>query len=578
MRTATPMTTPGPGVADIATAPNGAAALFEVLRAWGVRHVFTCPGTTEVAFLDASLGYPDVRVTLTTHESIAVAMADGYARVSGLPAVVYLHTNVGLTNGLSNLAAAQLARSPVVVLNGLKATAIQGRGGFTTAPAIRDFVRQYVKYDWQSLRADALGEDLNRALKVAVAAPAGPTYLGLSQDLVESAAPVPLPEAGRYRVGGRVRPDPDQAAVAVRHLRGAARPLLVAGGELAAAGGIGDLLALAEALDAPVVGEDRRTIESRACPPDHSHYAGFYSPTLEAVRTADVILLAGVRSFIEFEPPAVPAVPPGATLIHLCADPAEIGKVYPADVALVGDAGLALADLRDALGAAPFPRVAQIARRDHCRRARDAYRAAQDSARLEGARLAETTPIRVPALLQTLAPLLGDRARVVADAVTGSAGTLTYLLPCAARGFHTTASGSLGWGMGAALGIKLAAPEDDVVAVVGDGVFQFGLQALWTAVNDAIPVIWVVINNQSYAAVKSALQRYGGAAAARGEYPASAIPGPNLAAIARGFGAFGERIERLSDLAPALNAARDHNGPAVIEVLTDPDDVGPRPT
>jgi benzoylformate decarboxylase len=220
----------------------------------------------------------------------------------------------------------------------------------------------------------------------------------------------------------------------------------------------------------------------------------------------------------------------------------------------------------------------QIARRDHCRRARDAYRAAQDVALREGARLAETTPIRVPALLHALASLLGDRARVVADAVTGSAGALTYLLPCAARGFHTTASGSLGWGMGAALGIKLAAPEDDLVAVVGDGVFQFGLQALWTAVHDATQVTWVVINNQSYAAVKSALQRYGGAAAARGEYPASAIPGPDIAAIARGFGAFGQRIERLTDLAPAFQAAHDHNGPAVIEVLTDPDDVGPRPT
>jgi benzoylformate decarboxylase len=574
MTTTIPAATP----IDALTAPNGAAALFEVLRGWGVRHVFTCPGTTEVAFLDASLGYPDVRVTLTTHESIAVAMADGYARVSGRPAAVYLHTNVGLTNGLAHLAAAQLARSPVVVLNGLKATAIQGRGGFTTAPAIRDFVRQYVKWDWQTLRADALGEDLNRALKVAVAAPAGPTYLGLSQDLVESAAPVPLPPVARYRVGGRVRPDPDEVAAAVRLLRGAERPLLVAGGELSLAGGSGDLLALAEVLDAPVVGEDRRTIESRPFPTDHPCYAGFYSPTLEAVRTADVILLAGSRSFIEFEPPAAPAVPDGAAIIHLCADPAEIGKIYPADVALVGDAGLALADLRAALGSAPLPRAARIARRDRCRRARDAYRASQERAEQEAAKLAGAMPIRVPALLHALSQLLDERSRVVADAVTGSAGTLTYLLPRAARGFHTTASGSLGWGMGAALGIKLAAPEDDVIAVVGDGVFQFGLQALWTAVHDATRITWVVINNQSYAAVKSALQRYGGAAAVRGEYPASAIPGPNLAEVARGFGAFGQRIERLADLAPALHAARDHNGPAVIEVLTDPDDVGPRPT
>src|SRR5436309_494017 len=197
-------------------APNGATALLEVLRGWGVRRVFTCPGSTEAGFLDASLRYPDVAITLTTHESIAVAMADGHARVAGRPAVAYLHTNVGLANALAHLSAAQLARSPVVLLNGLKATAIQNRGGFTTAPAIRDLVRQYTKWDWQTLRADAIGEDVNRALKVAAAAPRGPTYLGLSQDLLEEATPVPVPPVARYHVAARARPDPDAIAAAAR--------------------------------------------------------------------------------------------------------------------------------------------------------------------------------------------------------------------------------------------------------------------------------------------------------------------------------------------------------------------------
>jgi benzoylformate decarboxylase len=552
-------------------APNGAAALFEVLRGWGVRHVFTCPGTTEVAFLDASLDYPDIAVTLTTHEAIAVAMADGYARITRRPTVAYLHTNVGLTNGLASLAAAQMARSPVVILNGLKAEAIQGRGGFTTAPSIRDFARQYCKWDWQTLRADALGEDLNRALKVATAAPMGPVYLGLSQDLVEANEPVPVPPASRYRVGGLVRPDPDAIAQAAHLLSGAARPLIVAGGEIASSDAVDDLLGLAERLGAPVVAEDRRTIEVRACPTDHAYYAGFYSPALPCVRDADAILLAGTRSFIEFEPPAAPALPPGAAIIHLSSDPAEIGRNYPADVALVGNAALALRDLLAALPPDRAPRATHLA-------ARGAYLAAQEQARVDARRVAGATPIRVPALLHALGDLLTERTTIVADAVTGSAGTLTYLLPRAGRGFHTTASGSLGWGMGAAPGIQLAAPEDEVIAVVGDGVFQFGIQALWAAVHDRLPVIWVVLNNASYMAVKSALVRYGGAAAARHRYPASAIPGPDIAAIARGFGAFGQRVERLADFAPALRDARMSGRPAVVEVLTDPDDTGPRPT
>jgi benzoylformate decarboxylase len=247
-------------------------------------------------------------------------------------------------------------------------------------------------------------------------------------------------------------------------------------------------------------------------------------------------------------------------------------------LALVGDAALALADLLAALDATPTSGHLAAARLDHLRAARDAYAAELARAREEAARLAGETPMRIPAVLAALADQIGERTTLVADAVTATAPVLTHLLPRVRRSFHATASGSLGWGLGAALGIKLAAPGDEVLAVLGDGVFQFGIQALWTAAHEAIPVVVVVLNNRSYAAVKSALQRFGGEAAARREYPASDIPGARIAEIARGFGALGRRVERLEELAPALREARQHAGPAVIEVVTDPDDLGPRPT
>lgn len=555
------------------TAPDGASALLAVLRGWGVDRLFTCPGSTEAGVLDATLRYPNLAVTLTTHEAVAVAMADGYARVTGRPAVAYLHTNVGLTNGLANLSAAWLAHSPVVVLNGLKATGLQNRAGFTTAPAIREFARQYVKWDWQTLSTAAVGEDVNRALKVAATAPQGPTYLGLPQDLLETPAAVPVPPAGRYRVAGRARPDPGLVDATARLLAGAERPLLVAGGEVAAGGATADFLALAERLGAPVAAEDRRTLEAKALPTDHPQYVGLYAPPSLAAREADVIFLAGTRTFLEFEPSAEPVLPPAARVIHLTADPLEPGKRDPADVALVADAGLALADLLAALERLPAERP--TARDAFLRRAREDH-----AARL--ARWRETpaapagAPIRVPDLTRALAALLGPETTVVADAVTSSVAALNDLLPAAGR-YYTTASGSLGWGMGAALGIRLAQPAGEVVAVVGDGVFLFGVQALTTAVAEHLPVIYVVVNNRSYAAVKAALARHGGEATRRGVYPATDLAGPDLTAIARGFGAFDRRVERLANLAPALAAARAHRGPAVVEVLTDPDDIGPPP-
>jgi thiamine pyrophosphate-dependent acetolactate synthase large subunit-like protein len=210
-----------------------ARAVFEVLRAWGVDHVFTCPGSTEAAFLDASGDYPDVRLVLVTHESIAIAAADGYTRVTGRPAVAYLHTNVGLANCVAHLDCVQLARSPVVILNGMKSTEIQNRGGFTTASHQRDYVRQHVVYDRIALRPDQVAEDLVRALKAATAEPGGPVYLGLPQDIMESPVPLTIPDVKRRRVAARRRPDPESVAEAARRLSAARRLIIVAGSEVA---------------------------------------------------------------------------------------------------------------------------------------------------------------------------------------------------------------------------------------------------------------------------------------------------------------------------------------------------------
>ena len=558
---------------SITVARNGAEAVFEVLRRWGVDKVFTCPGSTEAAFLDASHRYSDVSVVLTTHESIAVSMADGYARATGRPAVANLHTNVGLANGIAHLYCAHLAKSPVVILNGLKSTSIQNRSGFTTTPHIRDFARQYAKWDWQTLRADAIGEDLNRALKIAAAEPMGPTYLGLSQDLLEERSSVPVPPAEKHRVTARTRPDPELIAVASRLLSSSRQPLIVAGYEVARVGALGELVTLAERLNAPVVAEDRRTMESVAFPTSHNNYAGLFSPTSEMVREADVIFLAGARTFVEFEASDAPVFPPGTPLIHLNSDATELAKIYPTEIALVCNSKLGLADLVTAVGS--WSSKNGDTRREFLNRARATYSSIRQQARDESQQLSNGVLISVSALLDNLASLLDESSTVVDDSVTSSAAVKSHLLGNVPCHYVATAGGSLGWGIGTAFGTKLATPDRQVVAIVGDGVFQFGLPGLWTAVHYKIPVVFIVINNGSYAAVKAALYRYGGPAAKSGRFPGTDISGPHYAHISRGFGAFGQRVERLVDFEAAFRSALKHDGPAVIEVMTDPDDIGP---
>ena len=554
-------------------ANTGAMAIFEILRGWGVRYIFTCPGSTEAAILDASLAFPEITVVTTTHESVAVAIADGYARATGQPTIAYMHTNVGLTNGLAHLSAARLAHSPVVILNGLKPTQIQNRGGFTTAPSIRDFARQYVKWDWQSLSVEAVGEDVNRAFKIATAQPPGPTYLGVAQDLLAAQTPVSVPATARHQVTARTRPDPDQVAAAAQLLAQASHPIIIAGDEVTQSRAYDELAALAEQLDAPVFVVDRATLESYAFPARHPNHVGTYAPALPAVKAADVILLAGTRTMIEFELKKAPMLSPAIPLIHLSSDSAEIAKIYPTDVPLVGDAKLALADLLTAVSQQPLS--AKTSRQDFLRQTRASYMETQRQVDEEAADRQTIVPVQVPALMYALGQSIKANTTIVADAVTSTAALLTHVAPKIDGDLYTTASGSLGWGMGAALGVKLAHPDEEVIAVIGDGVFQFGIQALWTSVHFHIPVIFIVINNQSYAAVKSALYRYNGTAPRQNIFPATDISGPRIADIARGFGASGERIERLADLAPALQRAREQGGTTVIEVMTDSDDVGP---
>jgi benzoylformate decarboxylase len=546
-------------------ARSAGRAVLETLLAWGVRRVFICPGSTEAAFLDATLDHPDFEVILVPHESIAVSAADGYARATGEPAVAYLHTHLGLANSLGHLNAARLARSPVVVLTGLKPTLLQAHRGFTHIQDTGRLAEPYVRSYWQSLKTEEIPEDLNRAFRLALTEPAGPTWLGLSQDLMDGTCTAPIADPARFRPRARTATDPEQIREAAGLLATAHRPLLVAGAEVARHGAVAELVALAERLGVPVVNEDRRTYERPGFPTSHPNYAGLYDVRRPSVRDSDVIVFAGCHLFTEFEVPKGPDVPEDAKVVHIHTDAAEIGAIYGVDVGVVADERLALSALLDVLPEGGF-----AVREDRLETTRGEFLAGT------GPLPPETEGVEnVAAVAGALADLVRDDTTVVGDATTSGAVLLRRLPQDPPHQYYTTSSGSLGWGMGAALGIKLARPEREVIAVMGDGAFQFGPQALWVAARYQIPVTYVVINNESYAAVGAALRRYGGTAVERGEFPGKDLSGIDVAAIAGGYGVFAQRLHQATELEGAMDKARAHGGPALIEIMTDPDYLGP---
>ncbi|NEK57140.1 thiamine pyrophosphate-binding protein [Geodermatophilus sabuli] len=533
-----------------------ASALLDVIRDWGADKLFTCPGSTEAAVLDALVTRTDVELVLTTHEAVAVSMADGLARATREPGVAYLHANVGLTNGLSHLYAAQLAYSPVVVLNGVKATSIQSREGFTTGRRMRDLVHQYVKSDWQSLTTEAIPEDVNRAFRTAVTEPAGPVWVALSQDLLESAAEVPVPAVDRYRFDSRTAPSPDAVSAAAALIAAARRPVFVAGSELARVRAVEGMVALSEQLGAPVLHEDRRGFERPGFPTDHPNFRGQYTVDHPLVAQADLLVFLGARLFNEFEPAKVPPLPAGTPIVHSHTDPRHLAMVHGVDAALVGDQGLVL----DALAAA-LPTGAS----------REVPPATQPAPRPPSA---SGAPLRPADVVDVITESLRGTA-LVGDATTAGGILQQRAHQHGGDDYFVSTSGSLGWGMGAALGIAMGMPDRRVAAVLGDGVFQFGMPALWSAARTGLPVTYVVMNNQSYAAVGAALKRFGGTAVERQDYPGVDIAGPRIADISTGFGVPGQRVDTLAELRECLDAARGVDHPTLVEVMTDPSEFGP---
>ncbi|MFC9985934.1 thiamine pyrophosphate-binding protein [Microbacterium keratanolyticum] len=540
--------------------------VLDVLRGWQVPYVFCCPGTSETPLLDALADPANAgrgpEFLLTTHEAISVSMADGFARASGEVGVAYLHTNVGLANGLAHLYAAQLARSSVALLTGVKGTATLPHRALTTSSRILDTAAPYSGYTWQNLRGEDLMTDIDRVLWKTTVVPEQPAVLTIPQNHIGRTRA----DSGgfRRRRAARQSAHADELKDAVALLQKARRPVIIAGTDIARRGAEAEIERIAERLGAPVLVESRRDLERWAFRTDHPHYAGLFDPRSPLFAEADLLVLAGAPTPLEFSAER-PILPHGVPLLHIAEDAGEPGRRQTPAASIVGDTGAVLRSIRQLLEQESAARRTQ-GWLDRARGVFATQRAAwaeQVPVRATGAEFSAASAMRV------LAEELPDDRPVVLDAVTSTLPLLRFIERPRRDTLFATASGSLGWGMGAALGVTLARQER-TVAVVGDGVVQFGVPALWTASHYRIPATYVVVNNGRYQAVIAGLVGINGTAHAEGTYPLTDIGGVDIAALARSFGIGAERVHGSDELRAALAADRVRSaddGPYLIEVM-----------
>jgi acetolactate synthase I/II/III large subunit len=549
---------------------NGAEWLARALANTGVSHVFFVESVLRRTLLQLEdLG---VRPILAHSEKAAAYMADGYARVLGRPGVC-MAQSVGAANLASGLQDAWLGRSPVIALTGHKEPSFQHRNSYQEI-AHAPLFAAVTKFSSPVYSTSELPRLLRHAWKSALADTARPTHLdfnGLQGDVIElGQTPEPPTLEAEARAIPVHRPVADERDLeCAAALLAAARRIAIVAGDGAAVSGAGpEVLALAEALAAPVA----TTLGARGLiPTTHrlsAGVAGSYSapPANRIVCGAELVLFVGCDSGDQVT--LNWRVPPIDTkIVQIEADPVEIGRSYPNTTGIVGDPKASLARLVQIVGK-PV--------RDQSFAAESARIVADWRASMQPLIQKNTAPIAVERLCAEVTRALPEDGILVADTGYSGIWTGTMIDLSGERQQYLRAAGSLGWSFPASLGAQCAAGARKVLCFTGDGGFYYHLVELETARRCNIPATIVVNNNSGFGQNLTGVNRIAGNRPGRGEELIRFGP-TDFTVVAKSFGVAGIRVEQPADIAPALQRALAADEPVVVDVVTALEPRAPEP-
>jgi benzoylformate decarboxylase len=432
--------------------------------------------------------------------------------------------------------------------------------------------RPWTKWAAEIDRIEDLPSAVRRAVQCALAPPTGPVFLSIPIDIQSEVAPV-LDTSPARPLDHRVRPPADALRRAAEVLAAAANPAILAGGRVVEAGASDELARLAERLGAVVIAEPGTThgrLPLRSDDPLAAPGLPLWSPEVRArLDEYDVLLVVGMdllRQYVYHEPTR--PIPEHIRLVHLDADPWQMNKNYPVEVGLIGDPGTALAELDTLVGQRQTVEQTDAARR-RVRTQAELHGRQADALRERAARERAASPMTPLALMAALARVLPEDVAVVEEAVTT---TNTYLERLgalhSATGYFGHRGWALGWGLGCAIGAKLAWPERPVLALLGDGAALYGIQGLWTAAHERIPVTFVICNNAQYQILKVGARNMGLPHARQGEFVGLDIVQPEIdyVALAQALGVAAVRLTEADAVADAVADSLRAGEPRLIDV------------
>ncbi|MCI0640179.1 MAG: thiamine pyrophosphate-dependent enzyme [Gemmataceae bacterium] len=549
---------------------TGIEAFLEVLAAAGVTHIFGNPGTTELPLNAALTHDARFRYIFGVQEIPVIAMADGYAQASGQVGVANVHVTCGLGNSMGMLYNAHIEGTPLFLTAGQQDRRLRFSEPVLHGDVVR-LAEPLTKWAYEVQRVQDVPQAVRRAVQTALAPPRGPVFLALPMDLqMEEAAgldcsPPSIPD-------GRIRPSLEGLRSAAQLLLQARHPVILAGSRVAESDACAELAALAECLGAPVFAEGTPAHGRLPMATDHPQYRGilrYFAPEVSnTLQDHDVVLAVGLELFklYIYREPAAP-LPRHVRLIHLDNVPWEIGKNHSPEIGLIGDPKCGLAELLELL------RKGQTG--THATRAAERRKTLADQRRQERQKLSAEIDEQRPALpmtplvfMEALAGVLPEDVAVVEEAVTTHLNVFERLgVLKDPKGFFAHRGWALGWGMGCALGVKLAWPDRPMLAVIGDGAALYGIQALWSAAHHQIPVTFVIANNSEYRILKVCGDVLDMPELREPRCPGMNLTGPDVdfVGLARALGVEAHRVMEPQELSDRARAGLASASPVLLD-------------
>ena len=545
------------------TTMTGGQAAVAALQTEEVSHVFGLIGSATMEMFDALYDAKDITFIGVHDERTGTHMADGYARASGRAGVILAGQNgPGATNLVTGLAQAAAAFSPVVSIAGAISSAHVYRDAFQEVDQQALF-KPVTKKTWTATSADRVPEMFREAFRTAMTPRRGPVQLNLPRDVLSASADFPAfqnPQTYRsHSVPAGAQSAIDQAA---RLLAGASRPVIIAGGGIKNTEGHAHALALAEALNCPIVTSPGH---GDAIPFGHPLNAGQMGPRGNIVasrlaREADVILALGTRIGFNATFYTYDNINRDAKIIQVELEPTAIGRHFPVEIGIWADAPTAAMQLVAALSALKNRQTA-----DQWTAAFKAERSAY-LAKRDADAVIDFALIQPSGLFKTLRDVLPQDGAITMDAGTlclQATDALNYWQPKSL--FTPLDFGLVGFSFACGLGVKLAQPDRPVISLMGDGGFGMTVSELSTAVDHGINTVTIVMNNKCWGAEKAYQRDFFG-----GRYIGADISSPPFDKLAELYGAAGFRADSLAGVAEAIEAALVCGKPAVIDVAVDP--------